>query len=46
MGPVVADSTCLIGLERIDRMDLLPALFDPIYLGQELRDEALRLVGE
>jgi predicted nucleic acid-binding protein len=27
--PVVCDSTCLIGLERIDRLSLLPALFEP-----------------
>jgi predicted nucleic acid-binding protein len=26
----VLDSTCLIGLERIARLDLLPALLDPI----------------
>ena len=25
--PAVTDSTCLIGLERIGRLDLLPALF-------------------
>ncbi len=28
--PAVADSTCLIALEQIGRLDLLPALFDPI----------------
>ena len=27
----VVDSTCLIGLERIRRLDLLPALLDPIF---------------
>lgn len=32
MGPVVADSTCLIGLERIARLDLLPVLFDPVLI--------------
>jgi predicted nucleic acid-binding protein len=26
----VVDSACLIGLERIGRLDILPALFDPI----------------
>lgn len=30
--PVVCDSTCLIGLERIDRLSLLPALFEPISI--------------
>ncbi|MEW6358459.1 MAG: DUF3368 domain-containing protein [Planctomycetota bacterium] len=30
--PVVADSTCLIGLERIGRPDILPSLFDPITI--------------
>ena len=29
--PVVVDSTCLIGLERIGQLDLLPALLDPIF---------------
>ena len=28
--PVVTDSTCLIGLERIGHLDLLPALFEPV----------------
>lgn len=28
--PVVVDSTCLIGLEAIGRLDLLPSLFDPV----------------
>lgn len=27
----VVDSACLIGLERIGRLDLLPALVDPIF---------------
>jgi hypothetical protein len=27
----VVDSACLIGLERIGRLDLLPALRDPIF---------------
>jgi uncharacterized protein len=41
----VADSTCLIGLERIGRLELLPAPFDPVLappavareLGQSFR---------
>jgi uncharacterized protein len=28
--PIVVDSTCLIGLERINRLDILPELFAPI----------------
>ncbi len=28
--PAVTDSTCLIALEQIGYLDLLPALFDPI----------------
>jgi predicted nucleic acid-binding protein len=30
--PIVADSTCLIGLERIGRLDLLSELFEPIVI--------------
>ncbi len=30
--PAVADSTCLIALEQIGHLDLLPALFDPILV--------------
>jgi uncharacterized protein len=37
--PVVVDSTCLIGLERIGRLDLLPALFDPISAPPEVAQE-------
>jgi len=29
---VVVDSTCLIGLERVDRLDLLPNLYDTIII--------------
>ena len=29
--PAVLDCACLIGLERIGRLDLLPALLDPIF---------------
>ncbi len=37
--PVVADSTCLIGLERIDALDILPALFEPIFIPPEVERE-------
>lgn len=37
--PVVLDSTCLIGLERLQRLDLLSALFDPIYVPPEVARE-------
>ena len=37
--PVVADSSCLIGLENIGRLDLLPALFDPILAAPEVQRE-------
>lgn len=37
--PVVVDSTCLIGLERLQRLDLLSALFDPIYVPPEVARE-------
>jgi len=30
--PAVVDSACLIGLERIGRLDLLPALIDPLFV--------------
>ncbi|MGH9942106.1 MAG: DUF3368 domain-containing protein [Pyrinomonadaceae bacterium] len=28
----IVDSTCLIGLERINLLDVLPALFDPVLI--------------
>ena len=31
-GPVVVDTTCLIGLERVGRLDILQALFDPVIV--------------
>ncbi|HYH85251.1 MAG TPA: DUF3368 domain-containing protein [Pyrinomonadaceae bacterium] len=34
--PVVVDSTCLIGLDRIRRLDILTALFDPITVPPEV----------
>lgn len=37
--PIVADSTCLIGLERISSLDILPALFDPILIPLEVERE-------
>lgn len=30
--PVVADSACLIALEQIDSLDILPDLFEPILI--------------
>ena len=37
--PVVVDSTCLIALERLGRLDVLAALFDPIYAPPEVARE-------
>lgn len=37
--PVVADSTCLIGLERIGKLDVLPELFEPIMIPDEVANE-------
>ena len=37
--PVVTDSTCLISLERIGHLDILPALFEPILVPPEVRHE-------
>ena len=37
--PVVTDSTCLIGLERIGCLDVLPALFEPILIPPEVHKE-------
>lgn len=37
--PVVVDSTCLIGLERIGQLDVLPALFDPVVVPPEVARE-------
>jgi uncharacterized protein len=37
--PIVTDSTCLIGLERIGQLDLLPALFEPILIPPEVQHE-------
>lgn len=35
----VVDATCLIGLERIRRLDVLPALFDPVVIPPEVARE-------
>lgn len=37
--PVVTDSTCLIGLERIGHLDILPTLFAPILVPPEVQHE-------
>lgn len=37
--PVVTDSSCLIGLERIGHLDLLPSLFDPILIPPAVASE-------
>ena len=37
--PIVADSTCLIGLERIDQLHILPALFEPVAVPPEVQRE-------
>lgn len=37
--PVVVDSTCLIGLEGIDHLHLLSALFEPIIIPPEVEHE-------
>jgi predicted nucleic acid-binding protein len=38
--PVVVDSTCLIGLEKIGRLDLLPNLFQPVHAPPEVERES------
>jgi uncharacterized protein len=37
--PVVADSTCLIALERTDSLAILPALFEPFFVPPEVEHE-------
>lgn len=34
-----ADSTCLIGLERVSRTDLIPQLFEPIFIAPAIAME-------
>jgi uncharacterized protein len=36
---VVTDSTCLIALEKLGRLDLLPSLFEPIHAPREVARE-------
>jgi predicted nucleic acid-binding protein len=36
---VVVDTTCLIGLERIGRLDVLPALFESVMIPPEVARE-------
>ena len=37
--PAVTDSSCLIVLERVDQLELLPALFHPLLASPTVRDE-------
>ncbi len=37
--PVVSNSTCLIALERIGQLNLLPALFEPIWVPPKVQEE-------
>lgn len=37
--PIVIDSTCLIGLERIGKLNILPKLFEPILIPDEVFNE-------
>jgi predicted nucleic acid-binding protein len=37
--PAIADSTCLIGLERIGQLPLLPALFEPLVVPPKVQEE-------
>ena len=36
---IVSDSTCLIGLERVGCLDILPALFDSVTIPPEVERE-------
>ena len=36
---IVSDSTCLIGLERINQLELLPALYYPIVIPPAVQEE-------
>lgn len=38
-GAVVSDSTCLIGLERVGELDILPALFYSVMIPPEVERE-------
>jgi uncharacterized protein len=37
--PIISDSTCLIGLERIQELEILPGLFEPIVIPQQVHRE-------
>ena len=37
---VVSESTCLIGLERVGKLDILPALFDSVKILPEVARES------
>lgn len=39
MKPAVTNSTCLIGLERIQRLDILPQVFSPITIPPAVQTE-------
>jgi len=43
--PAVCDSACLIALERIGRLELLPDLFNPILLPLEVEKEFGRSIS-
>ncbi|MFP4299644.1 MAG: DUF3368 domain-containing protein [Spirulinaceae cyanobacterium] len=36
---VVVDSTCLIGLERIGQLDILPQVFSPVFIPPAVAEE-------
>ncbi len=36
---IISDSACLIGLERIQALDILPNIFDPIVIPPEVQQE-------
>lgn len=36
---VIADTSCLIVLEKIDRLDLLKCVFDEITVSREISEE-------
>lgn len=38
-GSIVSDSTCLIGLERIDRLDILPQLYSTVWIPPAVKAE-------
>jgi len=42
---VITDSTCLIGLERIGYLDLLPALFQKIIIPQAVQSLVFPCLG-